>query len=180
MNNLTTTREAYAAYNGDDRGYPRGEPLAIYPFQAAAVHSTAHRSQSGYGVIQKVNIVSFEDLNYVYQSSCSVKDSLIGNIRFGVVEKAFEMTISTHLVYGRGTIKYVIDSLLFINEITQCPKDSFQIRANVPIISGGEKLYILSHEMPLKIAPFTLSREMAVQNALDKLTDEEKSLLGLK
>ena len=179
MNNLTTTREAYAVYNGDDRGYARGEPLAIYPFQAAAVHSTAHRSQSGYGVIQKVNIVSFEDLNYVYEKYYSERESLVGNIRLGVVEKAFEITEESRAVYGGRILKYIVDDSLFL-KIAKDRQGSFLIRSNIPVISDGGRLYVLSHESSFKINPFTLSREMAVQNALDKLTDEEKSLLGLK
>jgi hypothetical protein len=179
MNNLTTTREAFAVYNGDDRGYAIGEPLAIYPFQAAAVHSTAHRSQSGYRVIQKVNIVSFEDLNYVYEKFYSAKESLVGNIRLGVVEKTFEITEESRAVYGGRILKYIVDDSLFL-KIAKDRQGSFLIRSNIPVISDGERLYVLSHEGSFKINPFTLSREMAVQNALNKLTDEEKSLLGLK
>lgn len=180
MNKLTNIRDAYAAYDGDDRGYPKGEPLALYPFKGAASYSKEFKNTNGYGVIKKVTIVSFEDLNYIYEKVYLIKEGFVGKIKLGVVEKAFEIITDSRLAYGGRVIKYVVDNLLFLNEVTQSPNESFQIRANVPIISDGEKIYVLNHEKPVKMTPFTLSREMAVQNALDKLTDEEQSLLGLK
>jgi hypothetical protein len=47
------------------------------------------------------------------------------------------------------------------------------------ITRDEDNFYVLKSDKTFTIKPFTLSRELAIQEALGKLTDEEKKLLGL-
>ena len=44
----------------------------------------------------------------------------------------------------------------------------------------GEKYFLLKSDIPVTVEKVTMSRELAINHALSKLTDEEKGLLGLK
>ena len=166
-------KEAFAVYMGDGQGYPRGEPLSVYPFLAACEFSESYTEQKGYGIISKINLIQFEDVSYAFSSEYS--DKFIA----GSMPEAIPVFIYKDYVYENSynlsRYFYGDDKLIKLLD----DKKSHQIVKELAI-RDETNLYILKSANPITIKSFTLSREMAVKNALGKLSNEEKSLLGLK
>lgn len=170
-----TIKTAYAVYSGDERGYSRGDPLSIYPFQAAAANSEENKRQGGYGVIHKVELLNFEDVNFLLDKKIE-KKNVVGTVPIGVPTKGYRDYIYNH---SFEETKYLVGEKNLITYLDFDTTKSASI-SKVWLFTDDDNYYVLKSDKNFKIAPFIASRELAVQNALDKLTEEEKGLLGLK
>jgi hypothetical protein len=166
-------KEAFAVYRGDGQGYPVGEPLSVYPFLAACEFSKAYTEQKGYGVISKISLIQFEDVSYASSSEHSNK------VIVGSMPEATPVFVYKDYVYenSHNLSKYIYGDDELIKLLDD--QKSHEIVKQLAIRDEAN-LYILESASPITVKSFTLSREMAVKNALGKLSNEEKSLLGLK
>lgn len=160
-------KTVYGVYTTD--GYTSGPYIAYYPISAAAHGSPELIAQRGYAGVGAVEVVQFEDLCYVMQREFD-KSKIIGYTLLYTPTECYEETLN------HGKRYYVGDE-----EIIKTLNDggSHNIR-KVWVIRDEQSYFVLKQKEPIQINKFAMSRELAVAHALQKLTDEEKGLLGLK
>jgi hypothetical protein len=168
-----TIKKYFGLYNTDDRGYVvDDDPIDIAPF-AGALKSKEKCGE--YTVVHPIQILQFEDVNYEMEDSPFDETSVIGKFKPFVPIDAFFIYI-----YKDGFDKsfYIVGETELIKYINSVNSVS-NIRKSVLIKDNEGNVYKLKNKNTVVIKPFTMSREMAITNALEKLTDEDKKLLGL-
>jgi len=168
-----TIKEAYAVYSTDDRGYNMGDPLALYPFCAAAEGSAEYKKLNGYSHIVKIELLNFEDVNYLLEKEIN-KNKVSGSLPIALPKQGYK-----HYSYHDGWDKsfYFADEDSLLNYIK---KEKTANISSVILFRDIENFYLLKSEKTFIVNSFVMSRELAIQNAMNKLTEEERKLLGLK
>lgn len=171
-------KTAFAVYSTDDRGYSYSDPISIYPFKAAAEASSEYKAMKGYGGVSRVELIQFEDVCYILEKEVR-KEKVINSkaVKLGVPQKCYS-DYSYVNSYDETTVYIVGDDELISYLNTKKKKESASISTKV-ITKDEDSFFILASETAFTIKPFLLSRELAIANALDKLTEEERKLLGL-
>lgn len=164
-------QQVWGVYPSD--GYTIGSCIAYYPLKAAAEASPENVAQRGYSSIHAVNIIKFDDLVYVFDKQVG-RGKVLGHV------PTYTPTPCYHdYVYNNGfdgSMYYVGDE-----ELLKTLNDGkmHQIRKGY-LLYDGSTYFLLKETEPIKLNSFLMSREIATQHALSKLTEEEKGLLGLK
>ncbi len=165
-------QQVWGVYPSD--GYTSGNCIAYYPLKAAAEASPENAAQRGYSGIYAVDIIKFDDLVYVFDKEVS-KDKVLGHVPTYTPTPCY-----CEYVYSNG---YGDKSMYYVGEDellkTLDDGNQHQIRKGY-LLYDGSTYFLLKEEEPIKINSFLMSREIATQHALSKLTEEEKGLLGLK
>jgi hypothetical protein len=159
--------EYYGVYNTDDRGYNIGPPVSIWPIKAAAVAKDCYQN------VYAVNILKIEDCNYIVKKEIH-KDSLLGKVKSFIPTPGYYEHIYEN---GFDKSKYYYGDKLILEVLSDQKSHSLR---KIYLISDGEKTYELEFPDEVKVEKLIMSRELAINHALSKLTDEEKGLLGLK
>jgi hypothetical protein len=159
--------EYYGVYNTDDRGYNVGRPVSIWPIKAAAVAKDCYQN------VYAVNILKIEDCNYIVEKEIN-KDSVFGKIKSFIPTPAYYDYIYEN---GFDKSKYYYGDKLILELFSD---GKYHNVKKVYLISDGEKIYLLTFPDEVTVEKLIMSRELAINHALGKLTDEEKGLLGLK
>lgn len=165
-------KTAFAIYSADDRGYSYGEPLAVYPFKAAAEASEENKILQGYSYIGRIELLQFEDTSYVLEKRIQ-KDAVIGNVRLGIPEKAYQ---DYQYKDSWDKSKFIVGNDRLIEYLEK------EKRANLSFVwltRDESDFFVLKSDKTVTVKPFVMSRELAVRHAMDKLTEEERKLLGL-
>ena len=165
-------KTAYGVYSTDDRGYNQGEPLAIYPFQAAAEASEENKNLRGYSHVCRIELLQFEELTYILEKKIQ-KDAVIGNVRLGLPEKAYQ----DYQYKDFDNSKFIIGNDNLYKYLEERKRASLSC---IWLTRDESDFFILKSDKTFCIKPFVLSRELAIKNALGKLTEEERKLLGLQ
>lgn len=163
----------YVVISLDGCGYPiKPASNLIYSIQAAAVASREYKDSVGYCNVEKCNIVQFGDDYYIYSIGDILKSEVIkrGEFPDGEVVRAWKISHNKNENYIVSS-----DGLFNISPIN----NSANIQGGLHLISNGVNVFLLKHTTPMKMASFKMSRELAVAAALEKLTPEERGLLGL-
>lgn len=164
--------KAFAIYSTDDSGYSRADPIALYPFKAAAEASEEKKSLKGYSHITEEHVLKFEDVNYLLDKVVS-KDRIVGSAPLGQPIVAYMDYIYNDLC---DRSRYIIGD----NNLLEYIKTHKKINAQSKYMTRDEDDYfLLKSDKNFTIKTFKMSRELAIQNALDKLTEEERKLLGI-
>lgn len=159
--------ECYGVYNTDDRGYNSGPPVSIWPIKAAA------NAKNCYQNVYAVNILKIEDCNYIVKKEIH-KDNLLGKIKSFIPTPGYYEHIYEN---GRDQSKYYYGDKLILELLSD---GKYHNLKKIYLISDGEKTYELEFPDEVKVEKLIMSRELAIDHALSKLTEEEKGLLGLK
>lgn len=161
--------EAFAVYDTDDRGYSQGKPLSYWPIRAAAEASKTDH----YKTVYPVKILNLNEEKYHLKYEKDISKSLVDKIKSFVPTQIFQ-----NYIYENG-----FDGSVYFSNLTRfIDKQPMNKQFNflkVSVISDGEKVFLLEYPEQITIQKLTMSRELAVNHALSKLTDEEKTLLGL-
>lgn len=168
-----TIKEAYAVYSTDGSGYNHGDPIAIYPFYAAAEGSTEYKKLNGYGHISSIKLLNFEDVNYLFDQKID-NNKVLGSFPIALPKQGYK-----HYSYHDGWDK----SFYFADEdslLSYIKKEKVANISSVILFRDIENFYLLKSEKTFTVNSFVMSRELAIQNAMNKLTEEERKLLGLK
>lgn len=161
--------EYYGVYNTDDRGYNIGPPVSIWPIKAAA----SAKVTSGYQNVYAVNILKIEDCNYIVKKEIH-KDNLLGKIKSFIPTPGYYEHIYEN---GFDKSKYYYGDKLILELLSD---GKYHNLRKIYLISDGEKTYELEFPDEVKVEKLIMSRELAINHAMSKLTDEEKGLLGLR
>ena len=165
--------EYYGVYNTDDRGYNSGPPISIWPIKAAAEARVGGRTPSYYQNVYTVNILKIEDCNYIVKKEIS-KDRILGKIKSFIPTPGYYEHIYEN---GFDKSKYYYGDKLVLELLSDSKYHNLK---KIYLISDGEKTYELEFPDEVTVEKLIMSRELAINHALSKLTDEEKGLLGLK
>ena len=164
-----TIKQAFALYDGDDQGYPHGLPLQVCTLSAAL-------KPSPYQLIRPITLIDFEGEIY------SLKNNINKNNFIGKVPSFTPLTVYHDYTYASAFSSVAtVDKYITRDELlSYIDKNEKAQLTKVTIIADDEGgVYELNFPNTLTVTPFKLTRELAYQNALSKLTDEEKKLLGL-
>ena len=166
--------EAFASYPTDGEGYKHGAAFAYFPFKAAAEADLEARNLRGYGCTRSVNCIRLEDTIYVLSGSEQPIEKLVGKCSKYVPLEFYEdyCYINTY----EDETKYYFSDDLALKLLRDKNRHSLK---KILGLTDDKYLYILESDVPITIAKFAMSRELAVAHARSKLTEEEKGLLGL-
>jgi hypothetical protein len=166
----------YGVFHADDSGYSCGQAVAWYPMKAAASADPQYKDMRGYGSISAEKAIRLGDEIYVYDEELNDSRKFVGNIPLYVPTDVYKDYAESY--NGPHNTKYIEGNENLIAHIDT--KDLSSSISKKIVLRDENGYFILKQKEPIMLAKFSLSREMAVQNALDKLTDEEQKLLGLK
>ena len=161
----------------DGSGYGLGVEKVIswYPIKAAADGSPENIARGGYSYVGAYDAIRFDELLYIFEKEIP-KTHVIGNLppAYTVGEVYVDYIYSN----GYDGSQYYIGD----KELLALLKDgkSHSIKKRFILRDGEDNCFILAKQEPIQLNKFIMSRELAVAHALSKLTDEEKSILGLK
>ena len=166
--------EAFASYETDDNGCKYGSAFAYFPFKAAAEADLSARNLRGYGSTRRVNCIRLEDTIYVLSEDEKPIKLLVGKCSKYVPLEFYEdyCYVNTY----RDDTKYYFSDDLVLKLLKDKKRHSLK---KILGLTDDKYLYILESDVPITIAKFAMSRELAVAHARSKLTEEEKGLLGL-
>ncbi len=163
--------KAFGVYNTDGRGY-NTTLIKIFPIEAAA---EAFRAKDGYKNVSGVKVLCVEDDKYILERELSAKSfSDIKNLKALVPTHVFKNYIYKD---GFDSSKYICNEAK-VGEYVRKEK-SVNLVCIVVIRDLDDKIFELVDENKVEIEKIVMSRELAINHALSKLTDEEKKLLGL-
>lgn len=165
----------YGVFNSDGQGYSTGNAVAWYPIKAAASADTQYKAMNGYGNISTENALRLGDDIYVYDVEIIDAKKFIGNIPLYVATDVYKDYAESY--NGPNNTKYIQGNDNLLKHINE--KSGNSTISKSIVLRDEERFYILKQKDTISLMKFALSREMAVQNAMDKLTTEEKKLLGL-
>ncbi len=157
--------KAYGLFDTNGEGYPT-KLIKVYPIEAAA-----RQARGSYQDTWAVDLLAVKDEYYVLREPQAIDSKLIcSELIEGSVVRMYKVTAGSH-------IKFVLPRE-FHKYIEWGP--SATVQAYI-ILRYDNKYYAIHHAcyVPIKLEPYLPSREIAVKAALDKLTEEEKKLLGL-
>jgi hypothetical protein len=163
-----TKKKAYALYDTDDQGYPRGLPIQVTTLAAALKPST-------YQCTREITLLDFDGDMYAVKQDIH-KNKFVGKI------PSFVPTIVYHdYSYSGFSTQAAVNMYVTPNSLLThiAQKKDVHLTETIVIADDEDGFYELSYADKLTLTPFKLTRELAYQNAMNKLTDEEKKLLGL-
>jgi hypothetical protein len=166
----------YGVFHTDGQGYSTGNAVAWYPIKAAASADPEYKNMSGYGTISYEKAIRLEDEIYVFDTEITESKKFVGNIPLYVPTDAYRDYDEPY--NGPNNTKYFQGDENILKHLKE-KKGSANITKHI-VLRDENSWYILKQKEPITLTKFSLSREMAVQNAMDKLTEEEQKLLGLK
>lgn len=162
----------YGLYNQDGSGYNSGKAIAFYPIKAAA---EAAKGDNYYLNVYEAESLRFEDTLYLYKKTLD-KKTIRGSI------KAFVPTL-IYQDYKYNSYHSIDESVYYTdkNDLLELIADGKQhvIYAYWAICDTDDNYFLLIQPEPITVEKLAMSRELAINHALSKLTDEEKKLLGL-
>lgn len=171
MNNPQITA-IYGLYNQDGSGYNSGKAIAFYPIKAAA---EAAQNGNYYLNVCKAESLRFEDTLYLYKKTLDRK-SIKGCVKAFIPTLVYQ-DYSYNSYYSRDESVYYTDK----DSLIELLNDGKQhvIYALWLICDTDDNYHLLVQPEPITVEKIVMSRELAINHALSKLTDEEKKLLGL-
>jgi len=181
LNMKSIKKRVFAVYQNDGcQGYNTGLPLALYPFASAAEASPECLNMRGYANISGVSLCCFEDVNYIYKKEIKNQD-VLGACGIGVPVNAFKVEFipkgHVSIYNNRDEFKYIIGEDKLIEFIRG---DNYRVTIfKVILTRDSDEYFELEYADSFKVNSFTMSRELAIKNALGKLTEEERKLLGV-
>lgn len=164
-----TIKQAFALYDGDDQGYSHGLPLQICTLSAAL-------KTYPYQLIRPITLIDFDGDIY------SLKNNINKNNFIGKIPSFTPLTVYHDYIYASASFSSAtVDKYITRDElISYIDKNEKVQLTKVTIIADDEGgVYELDFPNTLTLTPFKITRELAYQNAMSKLTDEEKKILGL-
>lgn len=161
----------------DGSGYGLGinKVISWYPIKAAAEGSPEYKELKGYGYASEHKAIRFDELVYIFDKEISRTHI------HGTLPPAYtvgDVYVDCIYVNGFDGSQYYVGD----KEVLVLMKDgkSRHLSKKYLLRDGEDNCFILLKKEPIEIKKFIMSRELAVAHALSKLTDEEKSILGLK
>lgn len=176
-------KQVWAVYQNDGcQGYSVGLPLALYPFQSAAQGSEEAQNQRGYSNIEKVNLCCFEDVCFIYEKEIQ-NNSILGSCGIGAPVNGYRVEYIPKGGRGSGWGNNNDKTVYIIGEnhlVEFLKSDLYRATVYKTFLTRDESEYFeLKYLESFKVNSFVMSRELAIKNALSKLTTEEQKLLGL-
>lgn len=176
-------KQVWAVYSSDGcQGYNSGPPLALYPFKAAADASTECANLRGYANISSLNLCCFEDVCYIYNKEIKTQE-VVGSGGIGVPVNGYRVEYIPSGQRGSGWGNNGEKTIYIIGEdklIEFLKGDNYRATVYKVILTrDADEYFQLEYDRPFKVNSFVMSRELAIKNALGKLSEEEKKLLGV-
>jgi len=163
-----TLKKAYGLFNTDDRGYAQDKALKIVAIAAAL-------NPGAYQTVNTLKLLQFEEVAYSMGEEIRDVKKIIGQFPAFVPTQAFYLHRYEN---GFDKSEFVVGEEKLIEYIkTHEYTPSIKRIAIIKDDEGGA--WTLLNSENVVIEPFAMTREIAVANALNKLTEEEKKLLGL-